>query len=171
MLLTLPLWMLQCCSSENTIASTHLAQLTPLRSEFHLQDHLPGLEPLTLTDSSKYKIKNEKKNCQFRDSAHCLLGNTKNCTYFIAGRIGIGGFPSPTPFCSVYFPAGTIGTSRTSNCERLLYNLLFNFESNSPSVKERYAQSVWRRSKKMPLKQRSRVSSCFPRVPMTLPRF
>lgn len=137
--------MLQCCCSENTTASTHLAQLTPLCSEFHLQDHLPGLEPLILTDSSKYKIKNLKKsNCQFRDSAPCLLENMRNCIYFTAGRIGIRGFPSPTPFCSVYFPAGTIGTSHTTNCERLLYNLLFNFKNNSLSVKERYAQSVWR---------------------------
>lgn len=120
-----------------------------------LQDRLPGWEPLMLTDSSKQK-KNKFKNRQFRDCAQCLLDNNmKNCICFTAGWIGMGGFPSLPPFSPVHFPASTKGTSNTTNCERLLCNLLFNFENNSLAVKERYALWVWRGSKNMPLIQKN----------------
>lgn len=93
-----------------------------------------------------------------------------NCTWFTAGRTGMRGWEgSPHPLFPIYFPAGTVGTFNTTNCERLLYNLLFNFENNTLAVRD--ALRVWRRNKNMPLKQRSMGSSSLLRAAVTLPRF
>lgn len=137
-LLTLALWMLHLMLLQwkHTVARTHLAQLT-LCSEFHLQDHLPVWEPLMLIGSTKH-LKKKRKEKVNSGTVHCVCQTTTWKPVLVLLLAELGGFPPPPPaFSSVYFPASTIGTLNIANRERLLYNLLFNFENNSLAVKER----------------------------------
>lgn len=96
----------------------------------------------------------------------------KNCTCFIVGRTGTGGFPHCPPFIPAYIPICVVGTFNTTNCERLLHNLLTSFENNSKSVKDSYSIRVWRGSKNIPQTERQKPGKLlFQRLSITAQMF